>query len=224
MTRPSISLLLPTRGRPALAKRLFKSIAETIAQPERVEIILYADEDDTGSHHLNSSDFRVVPIIGPALSMGGYNSACLKQARGDIIILVNDDMVIRTPGWDNMIVEMDAGFSDKIYLAYSNDLNKKRSLCTFPILSRRTCELLVEPYPAAYQGAFIDVHLFDIFKRLRHAGFGRTQYLDDVVFEHLHYRTGKADCDETYMRRGRFEDDPTFIAMQAFGAMGQHGF
>lgn len=35
----------------------------------------------------------------------------------------------------------------------------------------------------------------------------------DVVFEHLHYRTGKAACDETYKRRGRFEDDPTFIAM-----------
>jgi len=209
----SISLLLPTRGRPALVERLFKSIAETTAQPERVEIILYVDDDDTSSHHLDSESFRVVRIIGPAMSMGGYNSACLEQARGDIIILANDDMVIRTPGWDNMIAEMDAGFTDKIYLAYGNDLFKKGDLCTFPILSRRTCELLVEPYPVAYRGAFIDVHLFDIFKRLQHAGFSRMRYLNDVVFEHLHYRTGKAVCDETYKRRGRFEDDPTFIAM-----------
>ena len=190
MKFPSISLLLPTRGRHTLVERLFKSIAETAAQPERVEVILYVDDDDTVSHHLDSKDFRVVRIIGPAMSMGGYNSACLEQACGDIVILVNDDMVISTPGWDNMIVEMDAGFTDKIYLAYGNDLFKKGGLCTFPILSRRTCELLVEPYPAAYRGAFIDVHLFDIFKRLQHAGFNRVRYLDDVVFEHLHYRTG----------------------------------
>lgn len=206
-------MLLPTRGRHTLVERLFKSIVAHTAQHERVEVILYVDDDDTDSHQLDSKDFRVVRIIGSPMSMGGYNSACLEQARGDIIILVNDDMVIRTPGWDNMIAEMDAGFPDKIYLAYGNDLFKKRGICTFPILSRRTCELLVEPYPVAYRGAFIDVHIFDIFKRLQHAGFNRIRYMGDVVFEHLHYRTGKAICDETYTRRGRFEDDPTFIAM-----------
>lgn len=209
----SISLLLPTRGRPALVERLFKSILDTAAHPERIEVILYVDEDDFGSHDLDSQDFRVIRIIGPAASMGVYNSTCLDRARGDIIVLANDDMVMRTPGWDNKIAQVDADFPDGIYLAYGNDLFKKRSLCTFPILSRRTCDLLVEPYPAAYRGAFIDVHLFDIFKRLQHAGFQRTRYLDDVVFEHLHHRTGKADFDETYKRRRRFEGDSIFIGM-----------
>lgn len=213
MTTPAISLLLPTRGRPVLAERFFQSVDEMTAHLGRVEIILYIDDDDTGSHHLDYPGLHITKIIGPRLTMGEYNTACLEKATGDIIVLVNDDMVIRTPGWDDMIVEMDAGFPDKIYLAYGNDLFKKGDLCTFPILSRRTCELLVEPYPDAYQGAFIDVHLFDIFKRLQHAGFNRMRYLDNVVFEHLHYRTGKAVCDETYKRRGRFEDDPTFIAM-----------
>lgn len=220
MTSTLISLLLPTRGRPTLVDRLFRSIGETTSHPERVEVILYIDEDDTGSHHLDSQDVRVVRIIGPAKSMGEYNSACLAQACGDIIILANDDMVIRTPGWDDRIVEMDADYTDKIYLAYCNDLFKKRGLCTFPILSRRTCELLVEPYPVAYRGAFIDVHLFDIFKRLHHAGFNRIRYLDNVVFEHLHYRTGKAACDETYKRRGRFDADPVFIAMAGVRSAG----
>jgi hypothetical protein len=208
-----ISLLLPTRGRPVLVNRLFESIAATTANLDRVEVILYVDEDDTGSHHLDSSAFNVIRIIGPALTMGGYNSACLAAAGGDIIMLINDDMVVRTSGWDDKIAQMDANSPDKIYLAYGNDLFKKRGLCTFPILSRRTCELLVEPYPVAYRGAFIDVHLFDIFKRLQHAGFDRILYLDNVVLEHLHYRTGKAACDDTYMRRGRFSDDPTFVAM-----------
>jgi glycosyltransferase involved in cell wall biosynthesis len=212
MTRPAISLLLPTRGRPALVERLFRSIVETTTHLDHVEVILYADEDDAGSHHLASERVSVTRIIGPRMSMGEYNTACLARARGDIIILANDDMVIRTPGWDDRVAEIDAEFADKIYLAYCNDCFKTR-VCTFPILSRHTCELLVEPYPAAYQGAFIDTHLFDLFKRLQQAGFDRIRYLDDVVFEHLHFRTGRAVRDATYRRRGRFEDDPTFIGM-----------
>lgn len=213
MSTPAISLLLPTRGRPALAERLFRSIAETASRPEQVEVILYVDDDDAESHNLDSDDVTVKRIIGPALSMGSYNSACLKRAEGKIVVLANDDMIIRTPHWDERLLEVDAEFADGIYLAYGNDLNKKRGLSTFPILSRRTCELLVDPYPTEYRGAFIDVHIFDIFERLRHAGFGRTRYLEDVVFEHMHFRAGKSQPDATYLKRGRFDDDATFIAL-----------
>jgi hypothetical protein len=194
-------------------QRLFRSIVEMTVHLDRVEVVLYVDEDDTDSHDLDSADFRVVRIVGSALSMGGYNSACLEKAQGDVLILANDDMVIRTPGWDDRISAMNAEFEDRIYLGYANDLFKKSRFCTFPILSRRTCELLVTPYPPEYRRAFIDVHLFDIFKRVQHAGFDRIRYMDDVVFEHLHYRTGKASFDETYAKRGRFAGDPTFLAL-----------
>ena len=39
MVSPSMSLLLPTRGRPTLVDSLFRGIAETTSQPERVEVI-----------------------------------------------------------------------------------------------------------------------------------------------------------------------------------------
>jgi len=212
-----ISLLLPTRGRPTLVNRLFTSIAETTSHLDQLEVVLYVDEDDTSSYDLDSKFFSVVRIIGPALTMGGYNSACFEKARGEVLILANDDMVIRTSGWDDRIRAMNAKFEDQIYLGYANDLFKKSRFCTFPILSRRTCELLATPYPSAYRRAFIDVHLFDIFKRLQHAGFDRIRYFDDLVFEHLHYRTGKVPDDETYRlaRKGRFADDPTFLALTA---------
>ncbi len=213
MTTPIISLLMPTRGRPALAQRFMESVANLTRHRDRVEIIVYVDEDDTGSHALDCPAVSVTRIIGPRTTMGGYNSACYAKARGDIIILVNDDTVIRTQRWDEKVIALDASFADKIYLAYGNDLFKKHNVCTFPILSRRTCELLVEPYPKAYRGAFIDYHLFDIFKRLQHCGFDRIRYVDDLIFEHLHYRTGKAAFDETYALRGRFTDDATFLAL-----------
>lgn len=208
-----ISLLLPTRGRPELAARFFNSVISTAEHLEAVEVILYVDEDDPGSHQLDGGALHTVRIIGPNRSMGAYNTACYRASRGQIIVLVNDDMVMGTPGWDRELRAMDNRYADKVYLGYGNDLLKKRGLATFPILSRSTCELLVEPYPEAYVGAFIDVHLFDVFKRIQHQGFDRVIYLPDVVFEHLHYRTGKAPYDDTYKKRGRFQDDEIFLGL-----------
>lgn len=146
--------------------------------------------------------------------MGDYNTACLEGSRGDIVVLANDDVVIQTRGWDRKLREMHAAMQDRVYLAYPNDLFKGRGLSAFPILSRTACRLLGEPFPHAYRGAFIDYHLLDIFKRLERHGHLRLIYLEDVVFEHMHYRTGKGDFDEIYGGRDRFGDDATFVRMR----------
>jgi glycosyltransferase involved in cell wall biosynthesis len=213
MSAPFISLLMPTRGRPELAERFIASVLTHSSQLARVEVVIYVDDDDTGSHHIASELVAVKRIIGPRINMGACTKVCLEAARGDIIVLANDDMVIRTTGWDAKLAELHAGIPDGIYLAYANDLFKDSSVCTFPILSRATCKMLGEPFPAAYRGAFIDTHLMDIFRRLQHAGFDRVRYLKEVVFEHLHHRTGKAPFDATYAARKRFDDDATYVAL-----------
>lgn len=213
MNVPIISLLMPTRGRPELAERLIASVVTQSSQLTRVEVVIYVDDDDTGSHHIASELVAVKRIIGPRITMGACTTACLAAAQGDIIVLANDDMVIRTSGWDTMVSALHASIADGVYLAYANDLFKDSSVCTFPVLSRATCEMLGDPFPAAYRGAFIDTHLMDIFRRLRHSGLDRIRYLKDVVFEHLHHRTGKAPFDATYAARKRFDDDATYVAL-----------
>lgn len=210
--KPLISLLLPSRGREKLVERLFASIVSTTRDLNSIEVILHLDDDDPNSHYLDSDEFSLTKIIGNQDSMGAYNLACLAKSRGDIIILINDDLVFRTDGWDEKIIEMDASFPDKIYLAFTNDLFKK-AWCSFPILSRKTCTELINPYPVEYKGAFIDTHLYDVFKRLQRQKHDRICYLEDVVFEHLHYRTGKAELDDTYKKRGRFADDEAFVQL-----------
>jgi hypothetical protein len=209
-----ISLVLPTRGRPALVARLFDSIAEKTRDLRGIEVVAYVDDDDTGSIGISETRFALTKIVGPRLTMGGYNTACLQRSKGSIIVLINDDMVVRTTHWDDLVRELDNRFEDKVYLGYGNDLFKGARLCTFPILSRRTCAVLGEPFPIAYKGAFIDYHLLDIFKRIAHAGYARICYLENLVFEHLHYRTGKASFDETYQKRGRYDDDPVFFRLR----------
>lgn len=209
-----ISLLLPTRGRVPLATRFLQSVVDQTTHLDSVEIIIRVDDDDIESHQLNFEGLESKLLIGPKTTMGGYNTQCFNESTGEIIVLVNDDMVIQTRGWDEKLRALHRKIEDKIYLAYGNDLFKKGDLCTFPILSRQCCELLQQPYHTAYRGAFIDYHLMDIFKRLEKSGFNRIFYLDDVVFEHLHYRTGKAQIDETYKARGRFDDDMLFISLK----------
>ena len=131
-------------------------------------------------------------------------------------MLVNDDIVIKTKKWDTVVRNLNNKFSDHIYLAYPNDLNKGKNLCTFPILSKKTCNKLVRPFPLEYNGAFIDLHIFDIFKRLEKVNMNRIIYLENIIFEHLHFRTGKSSLDNTYIKRNRFEDDNTFHNMTSF--------
>lgn len=208
-----LSLLLPTRGRLHLVERFLQSVLAQSTRPDLIEVILCVDEDDIESQGIVFEGLALKMVIGPRQTMGAYNATCLEHASGDITIAANDDIVIRTNGWDEKVRELDARYPDGIYLGYSNDLFKGPKLCTFPILSRKTCSVLAEPYPAIYKGAFIDVHLMDIFRRLEKRGFARICYAADIVFEHVHYRNNPDALDATYTDRLRFADDLTFIGL-----------
>lgn len=212
---PRISLLLPTRARPKLVERLFQSLVNQTGNTDSIEVILYIDEDDTASHSIHHEKLKLIKIIGPRSTMGVYNTACLKLARGEVIILMNDDMIVRTKGWDQCILKIHDQVKDGIYLAYPNELYMKEKLSIIPILSRKCCDLLITPYPEQYPGGFIDYHLFDIFMRLKKNGYDRFLYQNTIVFEHLHHRTGKSEFDETYQKRSRFDlGDETFINLR----------
>lgn len=213
MTNPRISVLLPTRARPKLAERFVTTASILATHPNDIEFILYVDDDDLESHSIEFENVHYRTIIGPRLTMGVCNTRCLQESIGEIIVLGNDDVVIRTEGWDEKIRLMHHSIPDQIYLAYPNDLNKGADLSAFPILSRKTCHLLSEPFPKIYKGAFIDTHLMEIFIRLRQLGTNRIKYMPEVVFEHLHFRTGKVEIDQTYKDRDRFADDMIFLSL-----------
>jgi hypothetical protein len=44
-------------------------------------------------------------------------------------------------------------------------------------------------------------------------GHDRIRYLDDVVFEHMHYILGKGAADSTYNKKNQRADDLLFIAL-----------
>lgn len=218
MVLSTISLLVPTRGRPKLLMGMLESVFAMAAEPDAVNVVVYIDDDDEETLSLDLSPFNVNRIVGPRQSMGTLNASCYAHSTGDIIMLCNDDVVVRTQGWDTRIRDAGSRFPDQVYLLYPNDLFKGKEVATFPILSRVTCDAVADPFPGEYRGAFIDVHIMDIFKRLKGRSHQRAVYLDDVVFEHMHYLAGKSPFDETYRQRDRFGDDRTFMALS--GARG----
>ena len=211
---PKISFLLPTRGRPELLRRLFQSIVDTTHDPDNIEIVMCLDEDDLQSQRIEEPRLNIVKLLGTRSTMGVYNTKCLNHSSGDIIILLNDDLVMETPSWDRIISDFALTIPDGIFMAYPNDTETRQHMCTFPIMSRKTCEILLKPYPLEYEALYIDQHIFDIFIRLKHLGKNRMFYLDNLIFKHNHFINGDVRSDASYAHKKRFPDAMVFISLR----------
>jgi GT2 family glycosyltransferase len=208
------SLLLPTRGRPQQVARLLDSLARTARAPQRVEVVLYLDDDDIPSHDIDHPVLRVVKRVGlPAQAMGVMLGTCYAASSGRYVMLLNDDAVCRTSGWDEAVRSAFARFPDGIALVYGNDLDQGQHVPTFPILSRRVCEILGEVCPRDYLNLHVESHLLDIFRRLAKLGHDRIVYLDSVVFEHLHHSIGKSMADATSVKRDQGRDTQLYFEL-----------
>ena len=210
----NFSILLPTRGRPSLLERLFESILRTAHDPSSIEIILYIDADDLLSHGIEVQDLRVIKLIKPpGRSMGQIFKECYEASTGRYIMLMNDDAVFQTKDWDLKVIDVFSKFQDYVAFAYCNDLDQGEKVPTFPILSRRVCELMGGVCPTGYLNLHIESHIIDIFNQLKKYGHDRIVYLSDVIIEHLHYAIGKSGHDETYVKKDPVHDDQLFISL-----------
>ena len=210
----NFSLLLPTRGRVRLVQRLFDSVVQTSSNVGRLEVVLYIDEDDQESREIFHPELSLVKIIGqPGESMGSMNRACYEASQGRYVMLMNDDAVFRTPNWDACVLDLASRFPDEIALVYGNDLDQGETVPTFPIVSRTVVEIVGEICPRGYRNLHIESHILDIFKQLARMGYDRICYLDDVVFEHMHYAVGKGERDSTSIKKNQRADDLLFIAL-----------
>lgn len=192
MTDGGFSLILPTRGRTEMVDRLLESVLATCRRPERIEVVLYADQDDSRTIAFERSDLRLLKHVGPRVTMGEMIRACYRLSREQTVFVLNDDVIFRTPDWDEKLLTALADHSDGVGLVYGNDLHQGPRLPTFPVMPRTTCELLGEVCQADYARNYIDAHLLDVFRQLRRRGHDRIRYLPGVIFEHMHAEAGKA--------------------------------
>jgi hypothetical protein len=204
-----ISLILPTRKRTRRLTTMLRSVVERALCPQRIEAVLYVDFDDLESREFEFSDLAVRKIVGPRCSMGLMTRRCYEATRGRVVMLANDDVCFGTDRWDERVLSATLSWPDGLGLVWGNDG------CTgapaHPFLSRTTCDLLGSICPEIYLRWYIEVHIYDVFRRLKRFGHDRLCYLPDVLVEHLHVENGKAEADETYVNPHRGADELSYI-------------
>jgi hypothetical protein len=183
---PALSLIIPTRQRTAALARLLDSLAVTADDLLSLEVVLVVDADDEPSRLFQHPALPLTRVIvPPGQTMGALNTAGYEASSGEFLMLLNDDVVARTPDWDRLVLRRLRRYPDGIVLVHVNDTLLGANLCVFPIVSRTFCRLAGGICPADYVRYRIDDHIEDHFNLLAFLGHRRTIYLPDVVFEHL---------------------------------------
>jgi len=203
-----ISLLVPSRGRPEAFARMIISALETATYPRRLEVIAYVDEDDPkwGEYYVQEWQTRIehrsLPrnplrlIGGDRIVLSEMWNRCYEQARGEIFMHCGDDIVFRTPGWDQMVRDEFDRWPDKIVLVQGDDMSPNREvLATHGFLHKRWVETVGYFVPPLFSSDWNDVWLTDVADQIE-----RRVRLPFIT-EHMHYGFGKAEYDETYRQR-----------------------
>ncbi|MFM7202369.1 MAG: glycosyltransferase family 2 protein [Myxococcota bacterium] len=207
------SFIVPTRNRPTELLRFLTSMKENTADLSKLEIILGIDEDDTVSMDVDVPGLQIKRVrLQPGQTMGRMNNTLGEASSGRFIMIQNDDIVCRTPAWDDIIRSHMHRYPDDIVLFHCNDLLFKEKLCCFPLVSRAYCELvgLCADDMKRYR---IDDNIFDIFCLLSYMGRQRVLYLPQVVFEHINFVEENGER-RYYLNKDAFDHDATLYAQR----------
>jgi GT2 family glycosyltransferase len=167
-------------------RRLCDSIRTNTRRAGQLEIMLVVDSDDDVACRFEYPELDVRVLVGaPGRTMGELNMAGYRAARGQYLMLLNDDVVISTPNWDDQVLDVFRTYPDGMVLVHVNDKIFGDNLCTFPFLTRTFCELAGGISNEGYLRYRIDDHIQGVFDLIAELGYRRRIFLADVVFEHL---------------------------------------
>ncbi len=207
MSETKISIILPTRGRRDVLKKSIESFVEKASNPERLEILFGVDEDDKGvneyikdnlADYLKSKNIEARANIFKPLgyeNLHTYVNTLAGNSTGDWLFFWNDDCLMVTEGWDEVI----AGYTGQFKLLGPNDNHNGHPYAILPIVPRDWFILLGHLSQNAQNDAWLShiAYMLDIFERI------------DVEF--IHDRadiTGNND-DETFKNRNYQEGNPS---------------
>ena len=181
---------------------MLQSALDTAASPDLIEAVFYQDEDDDT---LLPPPSRI--LRGPRITLSQCWNECAASAAGDLLMMMADDAIFQTPGWDRMIEGAFAATPDRILMVHGDDLRtqgNRRDFGVFPTIHRRWYNEVGCFVPGVFVGDKPDDWLNDIANAL-----GRRRFLPYVT-DHRHPYWGKAEPDDTYRERWERErqDDP----------------
>lgn len=133
--KPTVSVLLPSRGRPDLLKNSIASLGKG-----NFEVLIRYDDDDK-TMPLKLSKKNVRQMKGTRVGYANFHlmvNELAKQAKGDWLLLWNDDAIMRTTDWVDTISRFDSN-KPKVLNFFDTEDSQKN---LFPVMSRAMYEAI----------------------------------------------------------------------------------
>lgn len=195
-----ISILCPSRGRPFKLSRMIASAIVLANNPADINFFIGIDKDDLAfSKYMqeirsariwtNRVHVTIENVRTPSIT---HNNNLAQVATGDILVLVGDDCVFRTRGWDSQVLNLWNQYPDNILIAYFNDGRNRQKAEHFAI-HKDWIKATGHLCPPIFEHFCLDMWLEWIAKRLQ-----RLIWLPNLVIEHMHPKYGKDEKDETF--------------------------
>ncbi len=187
---PDISIIHPSRNRPAQALETIKKWVSSAKNIDNIEYILSIDATDQllGSYK---------QIEGVKIIVNDNNNAieainhAVKFSSGNLIIVVSDDFCKCPFHWDEALLKMLSGKKDFIV---KTDDGLQPWIITLPIMDREYYNRFKYVYHPLYHHMFCDTemtHVADLLER---------KIILPIRFEHCHYSTGRTERDSVNVK------------------------
>ena len=207
-----ISILLPTRGRKEVMLKSVEGLLSKASDPSRLELLLGIDDDDDGIQEFikvnlapvcNKLGVECKAQVFPPLGYGKlhhYVNTLAAHATGEWMFFWNDDGVMVTQDWDDVIDTYNGEFK----LLGPRDNHNGHPYAIFPIVPRDWFVLMGHLSQNAQNDAWLShiAYMLDIFERIDvefiHDRADITGNNDDDTFKNREYKEGNPDDPEDF--------------------------
>lgn len=198
-----IAILVPSRERMNKRLTLLFSILTTVKDINNVNVYYGVDEDDPTLETIEKIS-KAVPCVkvirikndGKFLGLGKLWNILTNETTEEVISMIGDDMVFKTPNWDEEIIkEFQDIPEDKIKAIHCNDDCHKAKLAVNLFCHRKYAEVMGHFMREEFKINWVDQWLHQVF-----SAFKRLKYRDDIMIEHRHWVLGKSNHDNTAVR------------------------
>lgn len=199
-----ISLLCPSKNRSSKFHRMSKSLIKKTDDSSRIELLICFDQKeeeidfyDQHISNLTNSGFVVKKFFENLNSHAKRNNFLANKSAGDIIFPINDDLIILTSKWDNIVdKEFSKNKDNEPLCIWINCDRKYKNLdySAFPIINRYWYNLIGYIVPEYFKFWYLDWWICEVSR------LSKKYFLSKIFIHQFHAETYESEKDQTYIK------------------------